>query len=59
MLSGGFALGAKIFRGIKLRLDRGDNRFSDLVLHGEHVGEVAVVALAQMWLPVVTSLSCA
>ena len=45
MLSGGFALGAEIFGGVKLRLDRGDDRLGDLVLHGEHVGEVAVVAL--------------
>ncbi len=39
------ALGAKILRGIKLRLDRGDDGLGDLVLHGEHIGEVAVVAL--------------
>ena len=36
---GRLALGAKIFRGIKLRLDRGDDGLGDLVLHGEHVGE--------------------
>jgi hypothetical protein len=40
-----FALGAKIFRGIELRLDRSDDRLGDLVLHGEHVGEAAVIAL--------------
>ena len=45
MLSGGLRLGAEIFRGVKLRLDRGDDGFGDLVLHREHVGEVAVVAL--------------
>ena len=39
------ALGAKILRGIELRLDRGDDGLGDLVLHREHVGEVAVVAL--------------
>ena len=39
------APGAKIFRGIELRLDRGDDRLGDLVLHREHVGEIAVVAL--------------
>ena len=39
------ALGAKIFRGIELRLDRRDDRLGDLVLHGEDVGETAVVAL--------------
>ena len=45
MLSGGFALRAEILRGVKLRLDGGDDGLGDLVLHGEHVGEVAVVAL--------------
>ena len=40
-----FALGAEIFRGVKLRLDRGDDGLGDLILHGEHVGDVAIVAL--------------
>ena len=39
------ALRAEIFRGVKLRLDRGHDRLGDLVLHGEHVGETAVVTL--------------
>ena len=39
------ALGAKTFRGIELRLDRGDDGLGDLVLHREHVDESAVVAL--------------
>ena len=39
------APGAEILRGVELRLDRGDDRLGDLVLHREHVGEVAVVAL--------------
>ena len=42
---GRLAPGAKTFRGVKLRLDGGDDCFGDLVLHREHVGEVAVVAL--------------
>jgi hypothetical protein len=41
---GRLAFGAKIFRRIDLRLDRADNGLADLVLHREHVGEVAVVA---------------
>ena len=36
--------GAKIFRRVELRLDRGDDSFGDLVLNREHVGEIAVVA---------------
>src|SRR5271154_7346265 len=35
----------KIFRCVDLRLDRGNNSVSDLVLHREHVGETAIVAL--------------
>jgi hypothetical protein len=35
---------AKIFRGVELRLDRGDDRLGDLVLHREYVGKTAVVA---------------
>src|SRR5690348_10902318 len=35
----------EIFRGIELRLDRCNNRLGDLVLHSEHVGEIAVKAL--------------
>ena len=41
---GRLASGAKILRRIELRLDRRDDGLGDLVLHGEHVGEVAVVA---------------
>ncbi len=37
-------LRAKAFGGIELRLDRGDDGFGDLVLHGEHVGDIAVEA---------------
>ena len=40
----GLALGAKIFGGVKLRLDRRDDGLGDLVLHREHIGELAVVA---------------
>src|SRR4029077_4887505 len=39
------ASGAKIFRSMDLRLDRGDDSLGDLVLHGEHVGKVAVISL--------------
>ena len=39
------APGAKIFRRIELRFDRGHDRFSDLVLDCEDIGEIAVVAL--------------
>ena len=39
------ALAAEILGGIELRLDRGDHGLRDLVLHREHVGEIAVVAL--------------
>ena len=39
------ALGVEIFRSVELRLDRGDDRLGDLVLHREHVGETAIVAL--------------
>jgi len=42
---GRLALGAKTLRRIELRLDRGDDAFGDLVLHGEYVGELAVVSL--------------
>ncbi len=45
MLARRLALGAEILRGIELRLDRRDDGLGDFVLHGEHVGEVAVVAL--------------
>jgi hypothetical protein len=38
-------LGAKVFRGIELRLDGGDDRLGDFILHREHVGEAAVVML--------------
>ena len=34
-----------MFRGVELRFDGGDNALGDLVLDGEDVGEVAVVAL--------------
>src|SRR5215472_18497918 len=37
-------LRTNIFRGIDLRLDCGDDRRGDLVLHREHIGEVAIVA---------------
>ena len=54
------ALRAKAFRRVELRLDRGDDVFGDLVLHGEHVGDLAIVALRpDDGLPVATSLSCA
>ena len=36
----------KIFRGIDLRLDRGDDGLRDLVLHRKNVSEIAVVAFA-------------
>lgn len=36
---------AKILRGVDLRLDRRDDALSDLVLHGEDVDQLAVVAL--------------
>ena len=39
------APGTKILRGIELRFDRRDDGFGDLVLHREHVGEIAVVAV--------------
>ena len=39
------ALAAEILGGIELRLDRGDDGLRDLVLHREHVGQIAVVAL--------------
>ncbi len=42
---GRLTLGAKIFRGIELRLDCGDDGLGNLVLHREDVGQVAVVAL--------------
>ena len=42
---GRLALGAEAFGGIELRLDRGDDRLRDLVLHGEHIRKAAVVAL--------------
>ena len=38
-------LRAKAFGGIEMRLDRGDDRLGDLVLHGEDVRDAAVVAL--------------
>ena len=37
-------LGAKTLGGIELRLDRGDDRLGDLVLHREDVGKLAVVS---------------
>ena len=43
---GRFAPAAKILRRIDLRLDRGDDGVGDLVLHGEYIGQVAVVMLA-------------
>ena len=39
------ALAVEILRGVELRLDRGDDRLGDLVLHREHVGETAIVTL--------------
>ena len=39
------APGPEILGGVELRLDRRDHGLGDLVLHGEHVGEIAVVAL--------------
>ena len=44
MLSGGLRAGTEIFRRMELRLDRGDDRRGDLVLHREDIGESAVVA---------------
>src|ERR1700679_999727 len=35
----------KIFRGIDLRFNRGDNGLGDLILHREDVSQIAVVAL--------------
>src|SRR5580698_462248 len=35
-----------MFGGKELRLDRRHNRFGDLVLHREYVGEIAIVALS-------------
>ena len=40
-----FAPGAKAFRGIELRLDRGNDGLGYAVLNGKHVGEVAIVVL--------------
>src|SRR5258705_9626971 len=42
---GWLAPAAKVLRGVNLRLDRSDDGVGDLVLHGENVGEVAVVTL--------------
>src|SRR5262249_45034995 len=42
MLSWRLAPGAKIFGGIDLRLDRGDDGLRDLVLHRKNVSEIAV-----------------
>ncbi len=39
------APGPEILGGVELRLDRRDDGLGDFVLHGEHVGEIAVVAL--------------
>jgi hypothetical protein len=41
---GRLAVGAKALRRMKLRLDGRDDRVGDLVLHGEDVDELAVVA---------------
>ena len=41
---GCLALRVKIFRRVKLRFDRGNNRLSDLVLNREYVGNIAIVA---------------
>ena len=45
MLSGALRWARKLLGGIELRLDRGDDRLRDLVLHGEDIREAAVVAL--------------
>lgn len=37
------ALSVKVFRGIHLRLDGGDDGFSDFILYREDIGEPAVV----------------
>ena len=42
---GRLAPGPEILGGVELRLDRRDDGLGDFVLHGEHVGEIAVVAL--------------
>src|SRR5271166_6470951 len=42
---GRLAAGAEILSSIELRFDRRDDRLGDLILHGEHVGKLAVVAL--------------
>src|SRR3954454_12867417 len=42
---GRLALGTKVFRGIELRFDGGDNGLGDFILYREHVGEAAVVML--------------
>ena len=40
-----FAAAAKIFRRVKLRLNRGNDGLGDLVLYREHIGQLAVVTL--------------
>src|SRR6202035_3193488 len=40
---GQLAPGAKILRGIDLRLDRRDDGLRDFILHREHIGETAIV----------------
>jgi hypothetical protein len=42
---GRLAVGAEVFRGVELRLDCGDDRLGDFVLHRKHVSEFTVVAL--------------
>ena len=42
---GRLALRSETLRGVKVRLDRGDNAFGDLILKGEEIHELAVVAL--------------
>ena len=42
---GRLALGAKVFRGDQLWFDCRNDSLRNLVLHGEHVGETAVVTL--------------
>src|SRR4051812_15578081 len=41
----GFAIGAKVLRGIELRLNRSDDGLSNLVLNREHIDKVPVVSL--------------
>ena len=47
------------FGGKKLRFDSTDDFPRDVVLHGEDVHHLPVVAFRQMWFPDTPSISCA